>query len=153
MNDRFSRTAYTIGVIGLGLWMFITQNMLRSLRSDVSRLEASVCELQHRPKDVQLVTVTAYTASKRECDTDPGNTATMETPVPGWTAAVSRDLLRDGWVFGSRVWIEGVGVFEISDVMHSRFERRIDVLVGTKKQARKFGAKHGVTAVRIRRNA
>ncbi len=101
-------------------------------------------------QDVRVVTVTAYTASRDETNSDPGNTAIMQKPVPGWTIAVSRDLLSDGWAFGDKVWIEGAGLFQIADVMNSRWTRRIDVLVGTKKQARSFGVRQDVTAVRVR---
>lgn len=116
---------------------------IRDLAEEIRRMAPG-------PRDVANVTVTAYTASPDECDQDPGRTAIMAKPVPGWTAAVSRDLLWEGWVFGDRVWIEGVGVFEIADVMHPRWTQRIDVLVGTKDQARGFGVRSGVMAVRIR---
>jgi 3D (Asp-Asp-Asp) domain-containing protein len=98
---------------------------------------------------VRKVTVTAYTASRDECDEDPGNTAIMTKPVVGWTVAVSRDLLEEGWTFGLKVWIDGVGVREISDVMNEKWSSRIDVLVGKKKDAKRFGRREGVVAVLI----
>jgi 3D (Asp-Asp-Asp) domain-containing protein len=98
---------------------------------------------------IRKVTVTAYTASLDECDDDPNNTAIMTSPRPGWTVAVSRDLLEDGWGFGRKVWIDGVGVREIGDVMNSRWTGRIDVLVGRKKEAKRFGVREDVVAVRI----
>jgi 3D (Asp-Asp-Asp) domain-containing protein len=94
--------------------------------------------------------MTAYTKSVDETDSDPNHTAIMREGVPGWTVAVSRDLLEAGLVFGTRIWAEGVGVGEVGDVMNSRYRDRIDVMVGTKKQARKFGVKENVLVVRIK---
>ena len=37
------------------------------------------------------------------------------------TIAVSRDLFDQGWVFGRKVRIEGLGIFEINDLMNKRF--------------------------------
>ncbi len=81
--------------------------------------------------------VTAYTASRRETDNDPEHTATMERPVPGWTCAVSRDLSH--WL-GGRVWIEGVGVRRVNDLMNGRFRQRVDVLVGKPGEAASVSA-------------
>lgn len=82
------------------------------------------------------MTVTAYTASVDECNSDPTNTATMSKPVPGYTVAVSRDKLH---LLGRRIWVEGMGVYEVTDLMNSRFENRIDVLMGDKRTAKEFG--------------
>lgn len=84
------------------------------------------------------MTVTAYTASKDETDDTPYKTALMERPVSGWTCAVSRDLMR---FLGDMVYIEGIGVRRVNDLMNERFEKRIDVFVGTKEQAREIGKK------------
>lgn len=90
------------------------------------------------PKVVAIkARVSAYTASRRETDADPGRTATMERPIPGWTCAVSRDLAH--WL-GGRVWIEGVGVRKVNDLMHSRHKRQVDVLVGKAKEAAQITA-------------
>ncbi|WP_156915974.1 3D domain-containing protein [Desulfatirhabdium butyrativorans] len=76
--------------------------------------------------------VTAYTARRQETDSDPERTAIMEKPIPGWTCAVSRDLSH--WL-GGKVWIEGVGVRRVNDVMNERYKKRVDVLVGKPKEA------------------
>lgn len=81
-------------------------------------------------------TVTAYTNRPQETNHDPGNTATMETPVIGWTCAVSRDLIH--WL-GGRVYIEGIGVRRANDLMNARFEQSIDIYMGTVAEAREFG--------------
>jgi 3D (Asp-Asp-Asp) domain-containing protein len=126
------------------------ENMVRTVVQE--EIEAGIQDMVSSAaavNGVRKVTVTAYTASRDECDEDPGNTAIMTKPVVGWTVAVSRDLLEEGWTFGRKVWIEGVGVREISDVMNEKWSGRIDVLVGKKKDAKRFGRREGVVAVRI----
>jgi len=86
------------------------------------------------------VTVTAYTASEVECDTEPDMTASMKRAKAG-TVAVSRDLFNTGWVFGSKVYIEGHGMFEIVDLMNKKHRNCIDVFMGTPDEARQFGIK------------
>jgi 3D (Asp-Asp-Asp) domain-containing protein len=146
------------GILIVILLMAITADYLDKIEADIQSLQADVADLQQDQNvvefestdDVRKVTVSAYTASADECNEDPENTAIMRKPVPGWTAAVSRDLLEDGWVFGTKVWIDGTGLFEVADVMNQRYSNRIDVLVGTKEQARMFGVREGVTAVRVK---
>ena len=82
------------------------------------------------------VTVTAYTARECETDEDPEHTATMEQPIAGRTCAVSRDLMH--WL-GGRVYIEGIGVRRVNDLMNERFSKRIDVFYGTVKEAKTLG--------------
>ena len=96
--------------------------------------------------DVQTVTVTAYTPSKDECDNDPDITASMKQIRPG-TIAVSRDLFKAGWVFGKKVYIDGYGVFEILDLMHERWTKRIDIVMFSKAGARQFGKKDRIAAL------
>jgi 3D (Asp-Asp-Asp) domain-containing protein len=84
-------------------------------------------------------TVTSYSPHKRQADGDPRIAASMR-PVREGTVAVSRDLFWAGWTFGRRVYIEGLGVFEINDLMNERFERRIDVFQWSKQKALAFGA-------------
>lgn len=82
------------------------------------------------------VTVTAYTAREEECDSTPHVTALMEKPVPGRTVAVSRDLM---FALGKHVYIPGVGVRVVQDLMAPRFTKRVDVLMPSVKMARTFG--------------
>ena len=96
-------------------------------------------------QDVRRVTVTAYTPSKTECDSDPDVTASMQKVRPGGVA-VSRDLFESGWVFGKKIYIEGVGVFTILDLMNARWENRIDVVMFSSKDAKRFGIKKGRVA-------
>ncbi|MFW6121249.1 MAG: 3D domain-containing protein [Petrotogales bacterium] len=82
------------------------------------------------------LTITAYTAREQETNSNPEQTATMEKPVPGWTVAVSQDL--KGWL-GKRIYIEGLGVFKVNDLMNGRYTNRVDILKPTVAQANKFG--------------
>ena len=86
------------------------------------------------------VDCTAYTAHERETDKDPQITASMTKIRPG-VIAVSRDLFDQGYVFGKKVYIHGLGIYTIADLMNKRFINRIDVYIGDKKQALEFGLK------------
>jgi 3D (Asp-Asp-Asp) domain-containing protein len=95
---------------------------------------------------IRPVTVTAYTASLSECNTEPEMTASMQRVKPG-TVAVSRDLFNNGWVFGSKIYIEGHGVFEISDLMNKKHTNSIDIYMGTPDEARQFGIEKGIATL------
>jgi len=88
-----------------------------------------------KPKSMVL-TITAYTNRIQETNSDNKNTATMERPVAGRTCAVSRDLIK--WL-GGRVYIEGIGVRRVNDLMNTRFEQSLDVYIGSVKEAIKLG--------------
>jgi len=84
------------------------------------------------------VTVTAYNPTASQTDSDPLIAASMRKVREG-TIAVSRDLFDQGWVFGKKVRIEGLGIFEINDLMNKRYTKRIDVFMWDESQAKKFG--------------
>jgi len=88
----------------------------------------------------RIIRVTGYTACVEECDDDPQVTASMKRTRPGKTVAVSRDLYKQGWTFGKRIWIEGYGEKEITDLMHERFKKKVDLLVASKKVANGINA-------------
>ncbi|MBI9085474.1 MAG: 3D domain-containing protein [Desulfobacterales bacterium] len=100
-------------------------------------------------QDISEVTITAYTPSVDETDSDPMITASMKRVRPG-SIAVSRDLFKAGWVFGKKVYIQGEGVFVILDLMHDRWEKRIDIVLFSKKDARKFGIKRDIIAALLK---
>ena len=97
-------------------------------------------------KDVAKVIVTAYSPTKRETDSTPFVTASMERVTEGGVA-VSRDLFDRGWTFGKKVYIKGHGVFVINDLMNERFEKRLDIFMLKTRQAWRFGKKEGLMAV------
>lgn len=82
------------------------------------------------------VMVTAYAATKRQTDSTPRLTALMARAKEGRTCAISRDLVREGWL-GRRIYIEGLGVWVAEDVMNKRWRNRIDLLLPLAK-AKKF---------------
>ena len=84
--------------------------------------------------------LTAYTTCYTETNRDNNNTALMQEPVVGWTVAVSRDL---SYLLGKTVYIEGIGVRYVNDLMNSRFKNTVDVLVPNKSYAMHFGVKKG----------
>ena len=90
---------------------------------------------------VRTVTVTAYNPTTSQCDEDPLIAASMRKVRLG-TIAVSRDLFDQGWVFGRKVRIEGLGIFEINDLMNKRFTQRIDIFMWDEGKARQFGKKN-----------
>ena len=139
-------------LIAMAMFVAISADHIDQVCAEVQSLQARIDSLSalRQSQDVFRVTMTAYTKSVDETDSDPNHTAIMREGVPGWTAAVSRDLLEAGLVFGTRIWAEGVGVFEIADVMNARYRNRIDVMAGTKKQARKFGVRENILVVRIK---
>lgn len=114
---------------------------VRMLVSDpeyLSRLEA-----QHRP--VATVTVTAYNADPAQTDSDPEIAASMRRVRPG-TIAVSRDLFNKGWVFGRKVRLEGLGIFEINDLMNARHSKAIDIFLAG-GDAMQFGKRRTTAAL------
>jgi len=91
--------------------------------------------------DVKLCTVTAYSASRRECDDTPDITASGEKVKEGFIA-VSRDLFSKGWTFNKRVYIPSLKkIFIIKDLMNKRWRRRLDIFMPSRKAAKKFGKK------------
>lgn len=103
-----------------------------------SKAELAACREQSAKTLVEEVTVTAYNFK--------GNAASMKQARPG-TVAVSHDLFNKGWVFGRKVYIKGVGVCVINDLMHERYKKRIDVFIGNESEAKSFGVNKAVAAV------
>ena len=103
--------------------------------------EARILQKAMAAPPVRDVTVTAYNPTTSQCDADPLIAASMRKVRSG-TIAVSRDLFNQGWVFGRKVRIEGLGIFEINDLMNKRFTQRVDIFMWDEGQARQFGKKN-----------
>ncbi|WP_338668488.1 3D domain-containing protein [Pseudodesulfovibrio methanolicus] len=103
--------------------------------------EARLLQKAKNMSPVRTVTVTAYNPSTEQCDDDPLIAASMRKVRSG-TIAVSRDLFDQGWVFGRKVRIEGLGIFEINDLMNKRYHQRIDIFMWDESRAREFGRKN-----------
>lgn len=120
-------------------------------RAEVVRMLVSDPEYQERLeaqiRPVATVTVTAYNADPAQTDSDPEITASMRRVKPG-TIAVSRDLFNKGWVFGKKVRIEGLGIYEINDLMAARHNKAIDIfLAGSTASAMAFGKRRTTAAL------
>ena len=81
--------------------------------------------------------ITAYTPSPDETDNDPMVTSNGETPISGKTCAVSRDLYPT--VVGKHIWIEGIGIRKVNDMMNARFTGHVDIVAFSKSRALAFG--------------
>ena len=91
------------------------------------------------------VTATAYTACATECDSEPQINAAGKKPKAG-DIGISRDM-ECNFSMGDTVYlIDSKGnIYEkkINDRMSKRYRRYIDVLVGTKKEAKEWGVQRG----------
>lgn len=93
------------------------------------------------PSHVIDVTVTAYSPSEEECDSDPYVTA-FQKPVKEGTIAISRDLENElGWRVGDRIHLGDLGIFEVNDRMHYRWKKRVDIFFHDQEKAVSFGIK------------
>lgn len=110
-------------------WDFSVRNLIPTIEVPVF-INVPIYEYSR----VKVMTVSAYSLRKKECDSDLKNTALMRKPIVGRTAAVSRDNLH---LLGKEIYVEGKGIWVVTDVMHERWTNRIDLLMTTKK-AKKF---------------
>ena len=85
---------------------------------------------------VYSVDVSFYTLSKKETDDTPTIGALNTKLKVGRDIAVSRDL---SFLLGKKVYIEKVGVRWVKDLMHKRYKNRVDILVPSRKMAKKLG--------------
>ena len=93
------------------------------------------------------VTASAYTMAEDE--TKKGNVglaAWGDQLEPGMKAiAVSRDLIDEGLGHGTKVEIEGLeGEFVVLDKMNKRWDEKIDIFMGTDKEAAREWGKRTV---------
>ncbi len=97
---------------------------------------------------IKRVRLTFYHPESRgiNSDSDPSNTATMTRPIPGRTIAISKALVKLGWL-GKKIYIENWGVFEASDRMGPSIEGcAIDICTPTKQLAMDLGVVNNVLA-------
>lgn len=82
------------------------------------------------------VTATAYNSVPGQGVGNPRLTAWGDTLNPEvQSIAISRDLLEQGLDYGTPVKIKGLeGIFVVNDKMHWRWEKKIDIYMGTNQQ-------------------
>jgi len=87
------------------------------------------------------VTVTCYNSTVAQCDSTPHITADGTNVMVG-QIAVSPDMISQvGLKYGQRVFLAGYGLFEVRDVMSSRWMRRVDIWLSDQEAARRHGVK------------
>ena len=92
------------------------------------------------------VKATAYNAVPEQTDNEPDVNACRKYPRIG-RIAVSQDLFYKGWTCGKWISIQGLGIFQIDDVMHVRKTDQVDVIMEKVKEAIDFGVKKNLNAV------
>jgi len=126
---------FRISVISL---LIVIEVTLISVGNELKRFneQENKTEIHHVFKVHEMsCTITAYT--NRPCETNEDDfTATMEKPVQGKTCAVSRDLIH--WL-GGRIYIEGIGVRRVNDLMNKRFDATVDLYMEKVNDAELFG--------------
>jgi len=124
------------------------------LRQKVDRIGQKIDELEARLQDLQdgledlletfdiaeTYTITAYAPLDPKAVHgldyigDPTITASGQAPVPNETVAAAKDI-----PFGTRVWIEGVGVRTVNDRGGAIKRGRLDLCMETRDEALQFG--------------
>ena len=89
---------------------------------------------------IEKLRATAYSSRHSETDSTPFITSTGDS-VRWGTVAFSRDLLKK-YGYGTVIYVEGMGLFRVSDTMHRRKKSQIDIWFPTTKDAREFGIKN-----------
>lgn len=121
---------------------------LAAVRKDLQRALSLLVECFGHPVDLNhvkstAVTITAYSSTPEQCDSTPHLTAS-DHPVRVGILAVSRDLMEEmGLAFGQRVLLPGYGLFEVRDLMHPRWRRKVDIWESDRKAAELFGQQRG----------
>lgn len=94
------------------------------------------------PREVKMIEpewcvyeATAYTASDDECGKSDGITAS------GKMVDVGQVAMSTSIPFGTKIYIDGLGEFEVTDRGGAIHGNRIDIYMPTKQQAFEFGCK------------
>ena len=96
-------------------------------------------------EDSIVVTMTTYTTSRSQTDSNPYETASgfilnKNNPKKHRVIAISRDL-RDTFAFGDSVYVQAgkySGTYVVHDVMNKRFKKKIDLLINPKDEGVKL---------------
>jgi len=127
--------------------------IIAELQKSVDILDKSVAEAleraEYRVRNIRFVpvVVTAYNPVVAQTDSTPTITASNKRVRPG-IVALSRDLEKEfGFKFGDTVVIEDHGSFVFEDRMNKRWTRRVDILMFSWEDARKFGAQRSFLVV------
>jgi 3D (Asp-Asp-Asp) domain-containing protein len=98
---------------------------------------------------MSIVTVTAY-YPRVYCKNTPQGYTTSGVKVTEGMLAVSRDVEKSlNLVFGDRVMLQGLGVFEFQDRMHPRMKNKVDVFMKSRQKALRFGVRRYVVLAKM----
>ena len=127
------------GVIGVFLGHFLWYGAWFAIDQDQTE-QSVVINVQ---PDVFDLEATAYSTERFT-----NQTAILKDAKPGWTIATSRDNL---FLLGKKVFILGIGVREVTDLMAEGITNTVDICVGTEEEAIQFG-RQNIRLVILRRN-
>lgn len=120
--------------------------------SVVAALVAAACAVPEEEPPARTdhsleVTASAYNSTRAQTNDDPTLTAWGDTLEPGIRAiAVSRDLIPLGLEHGVTVRIDGLdGEYVVRDKMAARWDKKIDIYMGTDVAAAREWGKRDVT--------
>lgn len=115
--------------------LLLAEEQIDMLTDDLHRLQDAIDSRQ-----VYEVKMSAYTLCPTETDDTPTIGATGAKLHPGVHIAVSQDL---DHLLGREVYVHGLGVRRVEDLMASRWTRKIDILLETKEDAMEWGVRRG----------
>ena len=143
-------------ILAIGIWVFSififidAQDNLRVITKQLTEISNEIQEIKNLLEaDNQIVTLSAYHPKSKGINSDrnPGRTATMKRPVPGYTLAISDELFNLGWL-GKKIYINGWGVGKATDRMGNSVKgKQIDICAPSLILAEKFGIKTDVQAI------
>jgi 3D (Asp-Asp-Asp) domain-containing protein len=113
--------------------------------------EIRILELEKQVEELKKTwmtqaTVTAYHPYSGGINAydDPNVTATLSQPIPGRTCAISTSLFEKGYL-NTWIYVDGYGMFFANDRMRTDLKGdRIDLCMGTYKQAMDIGVNKNV---------
>ena len=107
---------------------------VNDLSTEIVRIEKKIDTIYLNSPLEKIVTLTVYNPVESQCDDTPlitanGTKIDLEKLKKGEIkyCAVSRDLLSE-IPYGSIIYIEGHGEYEVVDTMNKRFKNRVDIL-------------------------
>ena len=131
---------------------------IQKLTKEVRQFKDKVQELEDRYIYIP-VTITAYNATKEQCDSTPFITASGQRVQHG-IIALSRDLEKNyGLLFGDKISLLGIGSFEFQDRMglyskklKKRIKKSVDIFMWDKEKTKQFGRQKGHLIIDLERN-
>ena len=127
------------------MFTFLLYLLPMFLEPKIEPIEKQALQFFYEFKDPKEVTTYAYTASIEECDDDPTITASGCDIYIG-VVAVSHDLHKT-WGFGTKLYINGVGMRIVEDLMNRRHKKSIDIYIPEKEDAIEYGKKKTIVYV------